>query len=235
MTSNQVRVLIVEDDPNFARLLDETLALAETTDFRVTLARRLSDAFSLCRDQRFDLILLDLGLPDSQGLDTVILARGISPGTAIVVLTGQDDNRLGLDAVKQGAQDFMVKGNTERKSMERSLLYAIERQRSQEELKLSLEEKEKQLSELLAVFQRSNMGRTPEIPASRFNKTPTVGERILQFIRQQPHGADFQMIEEESGITGQFVVAELAKLMDAGAIKREFPMFIAVEESGILT
>ncbi len=91
MTTKTIRVLLVEDNPGDARLLEEALAEAPASSaFHLTHVQTLAQTLALLGEERFDLLLLDLGLPDSQGLDALTVVRALAPGTAIVVLTGLD-------------------------------------------------------------------------------------------------------------------------------------------------
>lgn len=223
MGSQPISVLVVEDDPAFALLLQETLARAEDAEFRVTRVQRLGDIPVLPGLREIDLILLDLGLPDSQGLDTVILARGLAPGIAVVVLTGSDDRSLGIEAVKHGAQDYMVKGQTSSGAMERSILFAIERHRAQEQINATLDEKEREIQQLVSALGRSS----PKVrEAAKVRGTP--GELIAVYIQSQPKGATFEMIEQATGVEGRTLISELAKLMDTKRILDQYPLFLPV-------
>src|SRR5207253_7121818 len=82
-----------------------------------------------------DVVLLDLGLPDSQGIDTFVRARRGAPNEPIVVISGLDDERLALEAVRSGAQDYLVKGRIEGQLLARVLQYAIERRRAEDEVR----------------------------------------------------------------------------------------------------
>ena len=127
-------VLLIEDNPGDARLLKEMLAEEPPAPFRLSCADRLSNAMELLSSQTVDLLLLDLSLPDSQGLDTFSKVYAHSPKVPIIVLTGNDDSALALAAVKAGAQDYLFKGRLDRELLVRSMQYSIERKRYQEEL-----------------------------------------------------------------------------------------------------
>jgi DNA-binding response OmpR family regulator len=139
-TSPAIReVLLFEDDADDTLFLSQLLADAEKRTpgglhVALTCVNRLEAGLQYLTAKRFDLILLDLGLPDSQGLDTLKSVHGKAEQVAIIVLTGLDDERLGLEAVHQGAQDYLVKGQTDEPLLRRALSYAIERQRLQREL-----------------------------------------------------------------------------------------------------
>ncbi len=128
--SESIRILLVEDNPADARLLSEFLAEAENFYFDLVRVARLGDALRRLGTERFDVMLLDLSLPDAQGLETV--ARAYKHGAPIVVLTGSDDKDLAIRALREGAQDYLVKGQIETALLERSIRYAIERHRSEE-------------------------------------------------------------------------------------------------------
>lgn len=145
-----MRILLVEDDQVQRKLLTVALAKAMGKDgYTVEHADRLSRALVLLRQEHFDLVLLDLGLPDSDGFDTLRITRGEAPDTAIIVLTGQDDDALGARVVREGAQDFLTKGTFPIGSLGRSISYAIERHRHLQDLRrVSL------LDELTGLFNR---------------------------------------------------------------------------------
>ena len=134
MDNVSIRVLLVEDNPGDAALIQQALAEADAARFLPTHVQRLSDALALLREGAHDAVLLELGLPDSHGLDTLVQARTQAPRVPIVVLTGFDDEAAGAKAVQQGAQDYMVKGQVDSRVLARSLRYAIERGRAAEEL-----------------------------------------------------------------------------------------------------
>jgi signal transduction histidine kinase len=134
MADGPIRILLVEDDPAQARLLREILAEPDDTRFQVTAVVQLREADRVLGADRFDLILLDLTLPDSMGLDTLRRLHAASPRTPKVVLTSLDDERLGVEAVRQGAQDYLVKGQADRRLLVRAIHYALERHRAEEEL-----------------------------------------------------------------------------------------------------
>jgi sigma-B regulation protein RsbU (phosphoserine phosphatase) len=130
LTPARLKVLLVEDADDDAELLK--VALRNTT-FDIQRADRLSVALSRLREEPFDLVLLDLSLPDSQGFETFERVRR-SPGRqAIIVLTGSDDQDLGLKTVKCGAQDHLIKGKAGPDVLVRSIRYAVERTRAEEE------------------------------------------------------------------------------------------------------
>ena len=108
--SQPLQVLLVEDNPTDVRWLQEMLIAASTSElFQVTHVDRLHEALQRLTAGRFDAVLLDLSLPDSQGLDTFTTLHAQALAMPVVVLTGLDDKALAVGAVKEGAQDYLVK------------------------------------------------------------------------------------------------------------------------------
>jgi diguanylate cyclase (GGDEF)-like protein len=131
----EIRVLLVEDNPGDARLVEILLSEADSFGrFEITPAERLDEALELLDGPAFDVILLDLSLPDSSGLETVEVVRTRVPLTPVVVLTGQDDEETALRALQSGAEDYLVKGRGDSELMARSIRYAIERKKAEENL-----------------------------------------------------------------------------------------------------
>jgi serine phosphatase RsbU (regulator of sigma subunit) len=124
-----MRVLLVEDDDGDALIVEEELELSGA---RVDVERRrtLGEA-AAAGLQRFDCVLLDLNLPDAQGLEGLHELRELAPDLAVLVLTGLDDERRGIEAVGAGAQDYLIKGSTSGVLLARSLRYAVERRRAE--------------------------------------------------------------------------------------------------------
>lgn len=151
MSSGPIRVLLVEDNSGDALLLQRALADVDTVRFDVTHVQRLAEALKLLHSEAFDVVLLDLGLPDSHGLETLIAVRHEAPAAPIVVLTGFEDEGLALESVQKGAQDYLSKGQIGARLLTRSLRYAIERKEAEEALRRS-EESARRLAEENAVL-----------------------------------------------------------------------------------
>jgi diguanylate cyclase (GGDEF)-like protein len=138
--TDPIRLLLVEDNPGDAVLLRETLREVGGKDqFTLTHVTRLDEALQKLSGQTFDVILLDLSLPDAHGLETLSRTNSAASGTPIVVLTGNNDDTIAYKAVQEGAQDYLVKGNADANLLARSLRYAIERQRMVAQLKRARE------------------------------------------------------------------------------------------------
>lgn len=129
-----ITVLLVEDNPGDARLILELLGEVQAGGFDLERVGRLDHALDRLARTGVDVVLLDLGLPDSQGLDTFVRARRGAPDEPIVVISGLDDERLALEAVRSGAQDYLVKGRIEGHLLARVLRYAVERKRAEQDL-----------------------------------------------------------------------------------------------------
>jgi diguanylate cyclase (GGDEF)-like protein len=127
-------VLLIEDNPGDARLIQEMIGEDPQAPFAVQVADRLAKGLERLSANDTALVILDLSLPDSFGLDTFAKVYAHSPAVPIIVLTGNDDDELALSAVKHGAQDYLVKNRLERELLVRSMRYSIERKRYQVEL-----------------------------------------------------------------------------------------------------
>lgn len=131
---NDLRILIIEDNPGDARLIREMLGEVETADFESVWADSLTAGLRHLAQTRFDAILLDLGLPDSEGIETIERILSEAPGAPLIVLTGLADEGMGVEAVHRGAQDYLVKGSVTGDLLMRSIRYSIERKRLMTEL-----------------------------------------------------------------------------------------------------
>ena len=134
MSSENIRILLIEDNPGDARLILETLKDVRNVEISVEWVDELKKGIDLISGNRFDVLLLDLGLPDSEGYDTFVRAKEAAPGTPIILVTGLDDEMLAVKAVQNGAQDYLVKGEVDEKLLIKAVRYAIERKKAQEEL-----------------------------------------------------------------------------------------------------
>ena len=135
MTEKPLRqVLLIEDNPGDARLLREMFDEGGLRETEVTHVETLAGGESLLAGRAFDLVLLDLGLPDAQGLEAVRRAHAAAPRVPLVVLTGLDDESLAVRALQEGAEDYLVKGQIESRGLLRALRYAIERKILEEAL-----------------------------------------------------------------------------------------------------
>ncbi len=129
-----LNILLVEDNPGDIRLLQEILREVTTTRCQITPAMTLATAVAQLATEptvAFDAILIDLSLPDSQGIASFMVIHQIAPTIPIIVLTGLDDETLALSAMQQGAQDYLIKGQIDRNLLLRSIRYAIERERAE--------------------------------------------------------------------------------------------------------
>ena len=130
-----IKILLVEDNPGDALLLKETLKGITHTKFELTHATQLSEAVAHLGKSSFDVILLDLSLPDSFGLETVERASSIASSLTIIVLTGLKDETIGIQAVHKGAQDYLIKGQTDKDLLVRVINHSIERKRIEKDLR----------------------------------------------------------------------------------------------------
>ncbi|MCW5316040.1 response regulator [Nostoc sp. KVJ3] len=139
MAGKILKVLLVEDNPGDVVLLQEFLKEVTTVVVDLMPVERLSEAINYLAKEIFDVILLDLSLPDSQGLETFVIAHHQAKATPIIVLTGINDETLAISAMQEGAQDYLVKGQVTGDLLVRSMRYAIERQRADNALRQSEE------------------------------------------------------------------------------------------------
>ena len=137
MADEQVHLLLIEDNPDDAKLTQEMLKKAAFARFDVVSVDRLSTGLKHITEKQPDVILLDLGLPDSQGLDALTKLYNLGSKIPIVVLTGWDDPSASLAAIKQGAQDYLIKGKINGSALWRVVNYAIEREKLVQELRES--------------------------------------------------------------------------------------------------
>ncbi|HTL70203.1 MAG TPA: diguanylate cyclase [Candidatus Eisenbacteria bacterium] len=128
-------ILMIEDDADDTLLIREMLTRDPSFQFRVEHSPTLESGLVRLAKDKPDMLLLDLNLPDSQGLDTFMRVRAQAPHMPIVILTGFDDENFALEALRQGAQDYIVKGTLEDKMLPRAVHYAIERNRTDQELR----------------------------------------------------------------------------------------------------
>jgi two-component system sensor kinase FixL len=163
MHSGAIKILLVEDNPGDARLVQ--MALSELPDrrFEIRHVERLNQALQLLGGHAFDAILLDLSLPDSHGLDTVTQIKAADPSVPIVVLSGLLDEELALEAVKVGAQDYLVKGQGDGYLVARSVRYAMERKHTESVLLKAREELELRVRERTAHLEDANSRLLQEI------------------------------------------------------------------------
>lgn len=130
-----INVLLVEDNLGDANLIKKRLKKSNTTRFKITHVAKLKKAIEYIIQDFFDIILLDLSLPDSKGLETLAAIEQQATHIPIIVLTGLNDEELALEAVRQGAQDYFKKGLIVSELLVHALRSAIERKRTQEQLR----------------------------------------------------------------------------------------------------
>jgi diguanylate cyclase (GGDEF)-like protein/PAS domain S-box-containing protein len=135
MSEKSIRkLLLVEDNPGDARLLREMFNDQGSENVELTHVKSIGDAEKHLLDHAVDIIVLDLGLPDAQGVSAVRRTHAAAPHIPLVVLTGLDDEVMAAQALQEGAQDYLIKGEIDARSLLRSLRYAVERKNAEEAL-----------------------------------------------------------------------------------------------------
>jgi diguanylate cyclase (GGDEF)-like protein len=151
---NPLKILLIEDNIADADWIGEILVEENIAELDLKHVKRVKDALdTLCQDN-FDAILLDLSLPDSQGIDSIAQVKKRAPESPIVVLTSLNDRDIAIQSVRQGAQDYLIKGRFEGELLFRSIRYAIERQRTEAALRQQAE-REKLMGKMLERIRQS--------------------------------------------------------------------------------
>jgi len=143
-TSESLSILIIEDNPSDSFLLEQMLSSSELSIQKIHAAERLDEGLALLKENSINLVLSDLSLPDSFGLNTFLQIRKRYSHLPIIILTGLSDSEVALDALKQGAQDYLVKGDFNINFLVKSIRYSIERKKAEEQVLIS-EEKYRQI------------------------------------------------------------------------------------------
>ncbi|HEX2962731.1 MAG TPA: PAS domain S-box protein [Ignavibacteriales bacterium] len=151
MKKESIRLLVIEDNPGDAALIEDMIGDISEIRIEMMHVTRLSAGLEALGNYNIDAVLLDLGLPDSFGIGTLHKIQTHTSGVPVVVMTGLNDKQVAVEAIKGGAQDYLVKGRIDSELLEHSLRYAIERKRIEEALIESQ-------SELKATFEQAAVG-----------------------------------------------------------------------------
>lgn len=134
MQVEHIQVLLVEDDPGQVTVIKVLLKRAQGTQFELRVATDLDSALKELAAGGIDIVLLDLSLPDSNGIDTFLKVRQVAPRLPAIVLTGTDDEQLALELLRRGAQDYLFKGTIDARLLIRAIRYSIHRLASEQAL-----------------------------------------------------------------------------------------------------
>jgi signal transduction histidine kinase len=212
--SPSLRVLLVEDSPSDARLMQHLLE-SDPNGFEVDIAEQLDEALARIRAERFDVVLLDLGLPDCTGIETLVRASAADPQMPIVVLTGADNEAIALEAIRRGGQDYLVKSHVDGQIVANSIRYAIQRKKIEEELKSLNKVLAHRVAERTAVAERRTE-QLRQLAAELILAERRAQERLAQILhdglQQTLVAAKFNLVLIERG--NREAAAETAKLID---------------------
>lgn len=201
MANDPIKVLLIEDNLGDARLLREILVEVKSIRFDLVHVDRLEQSIFQLQHDTFDVILLDLSLPDSQGLETLSHIKDEGAAIPIVVLTGLDDEILAIKAVQSGAQDYLIKGRVTGDMLARAIRYAIERKRVQEELR-------QQRDFLDAVVETASEGIAVSDERGRFIIYNSRLQDITGYSQTEAQQFDFlSQISPNSGLSAQAMTA----------------------------
>ncbi|OVE77921.1 hypothetical protein BVX98_01600 [bacterium F11] len=206
-----MKILITEDNEEHYFFIQQALLSVNGADFFTVHAQNLAEALNYLQTQSFDVIFLDLTLPDSSGLETVSKIRTPFPQIPIIVLTARDDDALGIQTVKAGAQDYLIKGNFDGPILTRSLHYATERKRAEQNLfqaKAFLDTILENIPDMIFVKDAE------QLRFVRFNKA---GEELLGYSRKDLIGkSDYDFFPQ---IEAEYFIKKDRKTLQQGKIE----------------
>jgi len=206
-----VKILLVEDNPGDARLFQEMLAEAETP-FSIKHVRKLSEAVEALGRGEIDVVMCDLTLPDSHGMETFDKLHEVAPQVPVIVMSGMDDEALAVKTVERGAQDYLVKGHADMHGLVRSIRYALKRVAAERELEEERNLLRSVINNLLdsiyvkdvrGVYRLDNMAHMRSIGAER--PEDVVGKTVFDFF---PHDAAVRFQADDQAVvrTGKAIV-----------------------------
>ncbi len=143
MGKKAIRVLVIEDDPNYFVLVNERLSQSRDPSFELICSQNMQAGLERLGGGDIDVVLLDLMLPDSAGLESFLSVHRVFPSVPIIILTSLDDDDLAAQAISWGAQDYLTKGSFDRELLVKSICYAISRNRAQVQLQRYYQENER--------------------------------------------------------------------------------------------
>ncbi len=230
MEKKACKVLVIEDDPNYFVLLNERLSQDHSLGLELIRSKQMQSGLERLREGDIDVVLLDLTLPDSQGLQSFLTVHQGFPAVPVIILTAVDDDALAARAIAEGAQDYLTKGSFDRDLLIKSIHYAISRNHVQAQLrkyfleteasKRTLQDREERFRSLVS-----------NIPGAVYRFTVgNDGEGIIEFISG--------MIQEVTGIPAEeFMGKEVSKFQDLilpqdlAAVKEAFTKALELGES----
>src|ERR1700761_6120279 len=178
MDSHHIHLLLIEDNPGDAGLIREMLAEAKGMSFELEWTETLSEGIERLASSGIDVVLLDLALTDSTGLETLRRLRAASPyAPVVVVLSGLSDEEISYQAVQEGAQDYLIKGQVDSSLLVRAIRYALERGHVQEALRRVQIELENRVRERTADLVKANEAlREAQADLTRASRVSSMGE-----------------------------------------------------------
>ncbi len=201
-----LHVLIVEDNPADAALAEEMLKEDKSAAYEIVSTNRIVQAKAALAASSFDVVLLDLSLPDAHSLQGLELLLVEKPSQAIVVLTGQEDEALGLSAIHEGAQDYLAKGRLTADLLVRSLRYAMERSALQLRLEMANLQRlrEQEITALNSIAEETSIGAT-----KRHFKSRSLKEVAPKVFRE--------FVGEYEGVFGKAIAEQVYKVPSSAA------------------
>src|SRR5665647_765908 len=130
----KVDILLIEDNLGDADLIEEMLEESADFPYELKNVETLKEGLSLLKERPFNIIMTDLRLPDSDGINTFLDIHAKTSRIPIIILTALNDEKIGIDAVKKGAQDYLVKGQVDGRLLKRSIQYSIQRKKAEEKI-----------------------------------------------------------------------------------------------------
>ncbi|MBE2190492.1 MAG: GAF domain-containing protein, partial [Candidatus Kapabacteria bacterium] len=206
-----LKFLLVEDNPGDADLIIELLSETKLKKSIIQQAGDLKSALAMLNKDTFDIILLDLGLPDSSGLTGLRKIIEINSGIPIVVVSGQDDLTMSKEAIQQGAEDYLIKGRIDDEILSRVVLYSIERNKQKRELQAvyqqllaseqQLRESNQQLTDSVQQLQASNQQLAASEQQLRVNNHKlAASERELILAKERAEKSELSQIVQKEEI-----------------------------------